>query len=83
MKIDAKSTRVIEEKLNTSSGSFNQLSRITSREFRQMLQGEQESVPSKIVDNPEIYTVKEYLNQIRRLSSTRHRNTLTRRWNCD
>ncbi len=56
---------------------------VTSKEFRMML-GQVETFNKNMLgEDLDINTCKEYFAQIRRLKSTKHKNTLLRIWNGD
>jgi hypothetical protein len=72
-----------ECKLKLSTGKYQFVSKISSKEFRQMMGMRGTATRCKYLDNLDANTTKEYFNQVRRLASTKHKNTLLRVWNGD
>jgi hypothetical protein len=70
-------------KIKLTSGMYRDIFGVTSKEFRQLLKGKISLSKSKFQDDLDTPTIKEYLNQIKRLYNTRHKNTLLRIWNGD
>jgi hypothetical protein len=56
---------------------------VKNRDFKKKFQQKLKIVTPKIVDSLDIETMKEYLNQVKCLPNTRHKNTLLRIWNGD
>jgi len=77
------------EKFPTSNGRYKLIHMITSKEFREFLNGSVKMLHPKIDlsvdinDNYGRYSIKNYFSRIKRLANTRHKNTLLRIWNGD
>ncbi len=71
------------DKIQLLKGNYKNIYSVTSKEFRTILKGKVTPAPSRIGGNLDDYSVKEYLSQIKRLTSTKHKNTLLRIWNGD
>jgi hypothetical protein len=71
------------DRLKNKNGRYKNIFLIASKEFREMLNGEQKVLKSKYIGDIDNYVVKEYLTQIKRLTNTKHKNTLLRVWNGD
>jgi hypothetical protein len=74
---------VTEGKLKLHNGCYKDIYRITSKDFRLILQDKPQFANSRICEQLEIQDMKEYFNQIKRLINTRHKNTPLRVWNGD
>jgi hypothetical protein len=72
-----------ENKIQLLKGNYKNIYSVTSKEFRTTLKGELTSFKSRIGGNLDNYSVKDYLNQVKKLTSTKHKNTLLRIWNGD
>jgi hypothetical protein len=70
-------------KIKLASGQYKAISAVTSKEFRLMLLGKERLNVKRLNEDIDDYTSKEYFAQIRRLTSTKHKNTLLRIWNGD
>jgi hypothetical protein len=70
-------------KVKLVSCRYKEIDKVTSKEFRLMLKGKVKLNVTKLGDNLEASTIKEYFAQIKRLPNTRHKNTLLRIWNGD
>jgi len=69
--------------MKLANGTYKSVSKISSKDFRLLL-GEKPSINlSQWGANLDLATIKEYLNQIKRLQNTRQKNTLLRVWNGD
>jgi hypothetical protein len=73
----------ILNKIKLVNGTYRNIELITSKEFRHVLQMTVQNVSSRFKHNLDNSTLKEYFKQIKRLSNTRHKNTLLRVWNGD
>jgi hypothetical protein len=77
------------EKYISPNGTYKLIYMISSKEFREILSGHARLLQSKIALSVNInddygrYSIKNYLNNIKRLTNTRHKNTLLRIWNGD
>jgi zinc-binding in reverse transcriptase len=71
------------DKMKLRNGRYKILFEITSKECREALKGEDKYLNSKLVDGLCDRTKQEYFNQVKRLSNTKHKNTLLRLWNGD
>jgi exonuclease III len=87
--VDAHCQEIFDEKIRLCNGKYKQLHQVSSKEFRELLQGDRRLTHPKIdlnmdlSDANDIYVVKSYLGTIKRLTNTRHKNTLLRIWNRD
>jgi hypothetical protein len=70
-------------KLKLANGIYKEIFRITSKEFRSLIKGKIAITRSKFCEQLDLNCKMEYLNQIKRLQNTRHKNTLLRIWNGD
>jgi hypothetical protein len=70
-------------KIRLANGTYKHISLMSSKDFRLLLSGNDKINPSKYDEGLDELTVKEYLNHIKRLKNTRHKNTLLRIWNGD
>ncbi len=67
----------------SGTGMYNPIFDITTKEFRLLNSGGWTYTNSKIVNNLDAYTTREYISQVRRLTNTRQKNILLRVWNGD
>ena len=80
---------ITEEKIMLRGGKYKQLNLVKSKEFRELLRGVSKPVEPKLDlnfnlnDANDVYVVKTYFSTIKRLTNTRHKNTLLRIWNGD
>ncbi len=80
---------VRNEKFVTPKGTYKLIYMITSKEFRELTNGNWKLLPPKITMNintnneHDRQTIKGYFSDVKRLVNTRHRNTLLRIWNGD
>jgi hypothetical protein len=73
----------IHNKYRIANGVYKHIFDITSKEFRTLLKGKVLMTQMKFGDNIDAHVKVEYLNQVKRLRNTRHKNTLLRVWNGD
>jgi hypothetical protein len=77
------------EKFPSSKGTYKLIHMISSKEFRELVNGHVQLLQPKILlpidinDEYNRYSIKSYFNNIKRLANTRHKNTLLRIWNGD
>jgi hypothetical protein len=71
------------DKIKLASQNYKLISAVTSKEFRMLLWNEGGYNKNKLMDDLDDETCKEYFAQVRRLTSTKHKNTLLRVWNGD
>jgi hypothetical protein len=80
---------IYEEKFKILNGRYKNIYMVSSKEFRELLDGHHSLISPKlpiginIEDEVDRHTVKNYFNTVRRLVNTRHKNTLLRIWNGD
>jgi len=80
---------ITNEKFVTPKGTYKLIYTITSKEFRELANGQFKVLPPKnpleldVQSDDGRYLAKNYFNTIKRLSNTRHKNTLLRIWNGD
>jgi hypothetical protein len=72
-----------DNKVKMSNGTYKNVELVSSKDFRALLKGDQMITQSRWISDIDIDTSKEYLNQIKRLKNTKHKNTLHRIWNGD
>jgi hypothetical protein len=76
-------------KFPTPNGTYKLIHMISSKEYRELVNGHvqllQPKIPLPIDINDEYsrYSIKSCFNNIKRLANTRHKNTLLRIWNGD
>jgi hypothetical protein len=73
----------IINKIKLANGVYKNIEIVTSLEFRNLLQGQQQIIKSRFSHNLDERTLIEYFRQIKGLINTRHKNTLLRVWNGD
>ncbi len=71
------------DKIKLAGGTYKLLSMVTSKEFRMIREDREGYNNNKLGDILDLHTSKEYFTQIKRLKSTKHKNTLLRVWNGD
>jgi len=72
-----------ENRIKLITGKYQILSKVTSKEFRLMLGGVKVFNKCRYLEDLDNYTMREYLNQVKRLVNTRQKNILLRIWNGD
>lgn len=70
-------------KIKLVTNNYKDIDKVTSKEFRLMLKGSETLNITRMGENLEMLTIKDYFSQVKRLSNTRHKNTLLRVWNGD
>ncbi len=71
------------EKIRLASKNYKNISLVTSKEFRLLLYNSPGINRNKFGEHIDEHTSKSYFSQIKRLISTKHKNTLLRIWNGD
>jgi hypothetical protein len=71
------------EKIKLAGGNYKHIADVTSKEFRQLLQSKTKFNENKLGIPLDDHTCRGYMAQIKRLISTKHKNTLLRVWNGD
>jgi hypothetical protein len=78
-----------EDKFKLLNGTYKVIYKVSSKEYRELLNGQPKLTIPKIAINVNIHddegrwTVKSYFSKVRKLANTRHKNTLLRIWNGD
>jgi len=70
-------------KIMLASKNYKHIAEVTSKEFRLLLQNKNSCNVNKVGERFDEHTSKAYFAQIKRLISTKHKNTLLRVWNGD
>jgi hypothetical protein len=71
------------EKISLKGKTYKNIACVTSKEFRLLLQGNHKLNENRFGELIDEHTSKGYFAQIKRLISTKHKNTLLRVWNGD
>jgi hypothetical protein len=71
------------EKIGLQGKIYKNISDVTSKEFRLLLQSKPNLNENKLGERVDEHMSKSYFAQIKRLISTKHKNTLLRVWNGD
>jgi hypothetical protein len=74
---------VLADKIKLINGKYKHIWFVMSKEFRLLLSGKDTPNGNKLGENIDEHTSKDYLTQVKRLISTKHKNTLLRVWNGD
>jgi hypothetical protein len=75
--------RATVEKLRLAGKNYKYVTQVTSKDFRLLLYDRNNLNRNKIGEDIDEHTSKSYFAQIKRLISTKHKNTLLRVWNGD